>query len=37
MAQVVDEIFDARAASQMGIGEKGQVVVMIHSGLQLIA
>ncbi|EKX53228.1 3'-phosphate RNA ligase RtcB [Guillardia theta CCMP2712] len=30
--QVVDEIFDARAASQMGIEEKGQVVVMIHSG-----
>eukprot|EP00960_Hanusia_phi_P036340 752276-Hanusia_phi.AAC.1 len=30
--QVVDEIFDARAASQMGLEEKGQVVVMIHSG-----
>ena len=30
--QVVDEIYDQRAAGQMGIAEKGQVVVMIHSG-----
>ena len=30
--QVVDEIFDAPAAARMGIGELGQVVVMIHSG-----
>ena len=25
-------MFDARAASQMGIGEVGLVVIMIHSG-----
>ena len=25
-------MFDARAASQMGIDEVGQVVIMIHSG-----
>jgi len=30
--QVVDEIFDKFAADTMGISEKGQVVVMIHSG-----
>lgn len=30
--QVVDEIFDRAAATQMGIEEKGQVCVMIHSG-----
>lgn len=30
--QVVDEIFDKWAASKMGIEEKGQVCVMIHSG-----
>lgn len=30
--QVVDEIFDARSASKMGIEERGQVCVMIHSG-----
>ena len=30
--QVVDEVFDKRAAAQMGIADKGQVVVMIHSG-----
>ena len=29
---MVDEVFDARAASQMGIDEVGQVVIMIHSG-----
>ena len=30
--QVVDEIFDAAAASRMGIEEVGQVCIMIHSG-----
>ncbi|VDL73757.1 unnamed protein product [Nippostrongylus brasiliensis] len=30
--QVVDEIFDKHAASKMGIGELGQVVVMLHCG-----
>lgn len=30
--QVVDEIFDKAAASRMGIEEKGQVCIMIHSG-----
>ena len=30
--QVVDEVYDAAAAARMGIGERGQVVVMIHSG-----
>ena len=30
--QVVDEVFDGFAARKMGIGEVGQVVVMIHSG-----
>lgn len=30
--QVVDEIYDKAAASRMGIEDKGQVVVMIHSG-----
>lgn len=30
--QVVDEIYDKWAASKMGIEEKGQVCVMIHSG-----
>ena len=30
--QVVDEIFDKWAASKMGIEEKGQICVMIHSG-----
>lgn len=30
--QVVEEIFDVRAAKQMGIDRVGQVCVMIHSG-----
>lgn len=30
--QVVDEVFDKRAAAQMGIERVGQVCVMIHSG-----
>lgn len=30
--QVVDEIFDRAAATAMGIEDKGQVCVMIHSG-----
>uniref|UniRef100_A0A0G4IET4 RNA-splicing ligase RtcB homolog n=1 Tax=Chromera velia CCMP2878 TaxID=1169474 RepID=A0A0G4IET4_9ALVE len=30
--QVVDAIYDKRAAAKMGLEEKGQVVVMIHSG-----
>ena len=30
--QVVDEIFDVHAAERMGIGQRGQVCVMIHSG-----
>lgn len=30
--QVVDEIYDKFAASKMGIEEKGQICVMIHSG-----
>mmetsp|Transcript_26303 Transcript_26303/g.43089 ORF Transcript_26303/g.43089 Transcript_26303/m.43089 type:complete len:547 (+) Transcript_26303:198-1838(+) len=30
--QVVDEIFDPESAAAMGIREKGQVCVMIHSG-----
>ena len=30
--QVVDEIYDRPAALQMGIEDKGQVCVMIHSG-----
>lgn len=30
--QAVDEIFDAQAASVMGIEERGQVAVMIHCG-----
>ncbi|XP_022711728.1 tRNA-splicing ligase RtcB homolog [Varroa jacobsoni] len=30
--QVVDEIFDAKAASKMGVEKTGQVCVMIHSG-----
>ncbi|XP_022660010.1 tRNA-splicing ligase RtcB homolog [Varroa destructor] len=30
--QVVDEIFDAKAASKMGVEKMGQVCVMIHSG-----
>lgn len=30
--QVVDEIYDKAAATAMGIEEKGQVCVMIHSG-----
>lgn len=30
--QVVDEIYDKNAASQMGVEETGQVVVMMHSG-----
>jgi len=32
LLQVVDEIFDKAAASRMGIEEKGQVCIMIHSG-----
>jgi len=30
--QIVDEIFDQGSADRMGIGQIGQVVVMIHSG-----
>ncbi len=30
--QVVDEVFDPVAARRMGIDQKGQVVIMIHSG-----
>ena len=30
--QVVDEIYDEYAAKKMGIVDKGQVCVMIHSG-----
>ncbi|WIA31617.1 hypothetical protein OEZ86_002502 [Tetradesmus obliquus] len=30
--QVVDEVFDAEAASVMGLGKKGTVCIMIHSG-----
>ena len=30
--QVVDEIYDKNAANKMGIEEKGQICVMIHSG-----
>merc|ERR1711939_1074606 len=30
--QIVDEVHDEWAARRMGIGQKGQVVVMIHSG-----
>jgi tRNA-splicing ligase RtcB len=30
--QVVDEIYDQDAATRMGIGTKGQVCLMIHSG-----
>jgi tRNA-splicing ligase RtcB len=30
--QVVEEIFDTDAATRMGIGTKGQVCLMIHSG-----
>lgn len=30
--QIVDEIYDKRSASKMGINETGQVCVMIHSG-----
>lgn len=30
--QVVDEIFDEAGARRMGVGEKGRVVIMIHSG-----
>ena len=30
--QVVDEIYDERAAGKMGIDRVGQVVVMLHSG-----
>eukprot|EP00808_Paulinella_micropora_P021191 g60218.t1 len=30
--QVVDEIYDERAAKRMGIDRKGQVCVMVHSG-----
>jgi tRNA-splicing ligase RtcB len=30
--QVVDQIFDARAAEAMGINEPGRIVVFIHSG-----
>jgi tRNA-splicing ligase RtcB len=31
-AQVADEIYDAPAASKMGIERVGQVMIMIHSG-----
>lgn len=30
--QIVDEIYDKRSASKMGIEETGQVCIMIHSG-----
>jgi tRNA-splicing ligase RtcB len=30
--QVVDEVFDHRVAQRLGIGTKGQVCIMIHSG-----
>lgn len=30
--QVVDEIYDSHAAKKMGIDQKGQVCIMIHSG-----
>ncbi|KJE91952.1 hypothetical protein CAOG_002998 [Capsaspora owczarzaki ATCC 30864] len=30
--QVVDEIYDAHAARKMGIDQKGQVCIMVHSG-----
>ncbi|XP_065211280.1 RNA-splicing ligase RtcB homolog [Planococcus citri] len=30
--QVVDEIYDQSSASKMGIEEKGQICIMIHSG-----
>ena len=30
--QVVDHIFDEFAASRMGIYERGQICIMIHSG-----
>lgn len=30
--QIVDEIYDAHAAGRMGIEQRGQVCVMIHSG-----
>ncbi|GMH63209.1 hypothetical protein TrLO_g13819 [Triparma laevis f. longispina] len=30
--QIVDEVHDQKAANRMGIGARGQVVVMIHSG-----
>jgi tRNA-splicing ligase RtcB len=30
--QVVDEIYNKAAASKMGIEDKGQVCIMIHSG-----
>jgi len=30
--QVVEEVFDPTAAEVMGIGQKGTVCVMIHSG-----
>jgi hypothetical protein len=30
LAQVVDEILDAHAASRMGIDQIGQICVMIH-------
>lgn len=34
--QVVDEIYDKWAACKMGIEEKGQVCVMIHSGTNFL-
>lgn len=30
--QVVDQIFDEKNAEALGIGKKGQVCIMIHSG-----
>ena len=33
--QIVDEVHDEWAARHMGIGQKGQVVVMIHSGSRI--
>lgn len=30
--QVVEEVFDPQAAEVMGIGQKGTVCIMIHSG-----
>jgi hypothetical protein len=31
-SQVVDEVFDAESAAVLGLGKKGTVCIMIHSG-----